>query len=91
MGMFLVSGLKLSTVLDEPTDAPPAVSESTGLLMPGGAAIASTIDASLLPSYQEDLDVTLTALLGNPSQRAVDSTHGGEDVCPPGRKKEKDA
>ena len=31
----------------------------------------------------------LSALLGNPSQCAVDSTRGGEDVCPPMEKEEK--
>ena len=84
-----MSGLKPSTVVDEPPDAPPAVSETTGLLMPGGAAIASTIEASLLPSSREDLDVPFSALLGNPSQCAVDSTRGGADDCPPVEKEEK--
>ena len=77
-----MSGPKPSTVVGEPPDAPLAVSEATRPVLPGDAAVASTLDVPVLPSSQEDLDVPLAALLGDLSQYPVDSTRGGEDVRP---------
>ena len=63
-----------------------AVPESVVAPVSGGAAVALTFDAPLLPSSQDDLDTPLSKLLGDSGQCTVDSAHGGEGARPPEEK-----
>ena len=81
-----MTGTRPSTVIGEIPAALPVVSEtvvaSSEPLDLGAAAATSAVDAPLLPSSQDDLDVPLSTLLSASKECTVDPTHGGEDVRP---------
>ena len=81
-----MSGPVPSTVVGEPPDAPPAISGATRPEISGDAAVASSFGVPDLPSSQEELDVPLSALLGNLSGQPVGSAREGEEAGPPGEK-----
>ena len=81
-----MTGPRPSTVIGELPAALPVVSETVVASSEppdlGAAAATSAVDALLLPSSQDDLDVPLSALLSAPKECTVGPTHGGEDVRP---------
>ena len=85
-----MTGPRPSTVIGELSAALPVVSETVVASSEppdlGAAAATSAVDALLLPSSQDDLDVPLSALLSAPKECTVGPTHGGEDVRPPPEK-----
>ena len=78
-----MSGPGPSTVVGEPPDAPPAISGATRPEISGDAAVASSLGVPDLPSSQEELDVPLSALLGDLSGHPVGSAREGEEAAPP--------
>ena len=82
-----MSGPGPSTVVGEPPDAPPAISGATRPEVSGDAAVASSLGVPDLPSSQEELDVPLSALLGDLSGHPVGSAREGEKAGPPPRGK----
>ena len=67
--------------VDRPSVSETAEVSGVNAKVPVDATLAPSIDASL-----DDLDIPLSALLNAPGQSLDDTSHGGENACPPQEK-----